>query len=295
MGTKKTRRRRTGYVREMRSGVWEVSVNLGRDVRGSREEAEEALGRLVKQCRAGQVANVETTMLAEFVEHWRTAILPAQDRVRPRTANGYLDHLRRYILPQLGTKRVRAITPRDIERLVRGLQTERGLSGVTIRNVMTALRSVLREARRLGLADSNPLANVPLPSTKPRELPTWSASEGRKFLAAARTSRWGAAWRVLVVLGLRPSKLRGLAWDDLDFNEKTLTVRRATTWDREGHCWSTTAPKTDRSGRTLPLDTKTVETLAAHRTSQARDRLREGGSWGECAVGCAVVGPVLKQ
>lgn len=34
MGKKRARKRRTGSLREVRPGVWEISVSLGRDVSG---------------------------------------------------------------------------------------------------------------------------------------------------------------------------------------------------------------------------------------------------------------------
>ena len=59
-----------------------------------------------------------------------------------------------------------------------------------------------------------------------------------------------------VFTGLRASELRGLTWDDVDFDAKTLTVRqRADRWDTLG------APKSDSGKRTIPLAPVVVSAL----------------------------------
>lgn len=291
MGRRKIRRRRAGYVRELRSGVWEVSIDVGRDsagrrrrvhrtVHGNRDDAEREVARLIEQTeRLGGVAP-GSVQLEEFVKQWAETIVPVSGRVRARTAAGYLGHLRRYVLPALGSQRLRSIATHDVEHLAIALEKERGISGLTVRHAMTALRSVFREAVRLGIADRNPVAGANLPHARPTQRAVWSASEAQRFLAATSDSRWCAAWRILLVLGLRPSELRGLTWDDVDLEHDSISVNRSTTWDQEHRCWSTSPPKTECSRRSLPLDQATAAAIASWRAAQASEKLRTGEGWG---------------
>ena len=86
--------------------------------------------------------------------------------------------------------------------------------------------------------------------------------------------RLSAAWQ-LSLYGLRRGEVLGLCWSDIDLDAKTLTIRRARV-EVTGTGVVEVGPKTERGGRTLPLDDALMSALRSLQTQQARERLEAG-------------------
>jgi Phage integrase, N-terminal SAM-like domain len=74
---------------------------------------------------------------------------------RERTLENYRYHLDQHLLPQLGRKRIRSLTPADMASLVATL-TEKGLAPKTVANALVPLGGILRFARRPGVHSRRP-------------------------------------------------------------------------------------------------------------------------------------------
>ena len=77
----------------------------------------------------------------------------------------------------------------------------------------------------------------------------------------------------------------GLCWSDIDFQAKTLTVRRARV-EVTGTGIVEVGPKTERGKRTLPLDDALVAALRSLRTQQSRERLAAGTAYSSGCPDC---------
>jgi integrase len=84
-------------------------------------------------------------------------------------------------------------------------------------------------------------------------------------------------YSLAMATGLRQGELLGLAWDDLDLDTGSLTVRR--TLQRYGGAFHLDPPKTKRSRRTLSVSLPLVAALKVHRKRQLEERLRAGNLW----------------
>ena len=72
--------------------------------------------------------------------------------------------------------------------------------------------------------------------------------------------------------GLRIGEVSGLSWEDVDFDERTLTVRRT---NHKGHLDS---PKGGRE-QVIPLSPELEAALRGHRARVAESALRTGTRW----------------
>ena len=98
----------------------------------------------------------------------------------------------------------------------------------------------------------------------------------RRFLDVAARDRLFGAW-LLSPAGLRRSEVVGLEWDAVDLDAGTLEIRQGrVALGRES---VVDEPKSDASGRTLPLDAETVDALAALKLRQKTERLAAGPAY----------------
>jgi integrase len=78
--------------------------------------------------------------------------------------------------------------------------------------------------------------------------------------------------------GLRQGEALGLHWQDVDLDAGTLRVRVALQ-RLEGRGLQTVEPKTARSRRSIALPPQVIESLRAHKSRQAQERLLAGSRW----------------
>lgn len=121
-----------------------------------------------------------------------------------------------------------SIRPQDIEACKVTLAEAPGRDGLrkpaTVNLFLTDVRAAFNAARRLGLVDKNPAADVhPLraDNKRVREL---TGAEEQAILAALRPA-YRPLVRFLILTGLRVSEACGLRWADVDFKAELLTLR----------------------------------------------------------------------
>ncbi|HVF20362.1 MAG TPA: site-specific integrase [Mycobacteriales bacterium] len=155
------------------------------------------------------------------------------------------------------------------------------------------LRVALEDALRDGLIQRNVAKLVSPPRVRRSEVMPLTPVQARHLLDVARTDRLYALYVVALGLGLRRGEVLGLAWCDVDLDEKTLRVRQAL--QRTGGSLQLVEPKSERSRRTLPMPSIVVEALRAHRVQQAQDRLAAGSMWHDSGlVFTSVIGTALE-
>jgi len=196
--------------------------------------------------------------------------------VRPRTYESYDLNVRR-LSPLIGKKRLTSLTPAMIEGAYADL-AETGLSKRSIVQTHTVLHNALRKATRWGYIGRNPSEDVDVPRPERSEMKTLSEQEVRRLFETTQGQDLHALWVLLVSTGLRLGEALGLKWEDVDFENSRLMVRRSLQRQKEGGL-VLVEPKTSKSRRTVYFPNGTVEALRAHRRDQNARRLLVGGAW----------------
>lgn len=110
---------------------------------------------------------------------------------------------------------------------------------------------------------------------RPSKVMVWTPEQTGRFLDHAAEHRLYALFHLMAFTGIRRGEACGLEWTDVDLGAREIrisTQRVAVTYsDVED-----TAPKTDASDDTVPLDTATADLLRAHRARQKEDQM----AWG---------------
>jgi integrase len=139
------------------------------------------------------------------------------------------------ITTDLGTRRIRTLSPTDVETMLQ-TRADNGLSKASLSKLRTTLRIALHWAERRDMIPRN-VANVselPADARPCTSRASMTRDQLGAFLTAAESRPYAAMWRTMVTLGLRPGEAAGLAWDDIDFANNTIHIRRALERDGNG-------------------------------------------------------------
>lgn len=150
----------------------------------------------------------------------------ALPRLRPRTFQGYRQHVTSLILPALGHLQLAELSPVHLQALMKAKSAE-GLSPRTVRYMRAVFRTALNDAVKWGIVARNVATLVELPRARHHDIRTLDTTEAKAFLAAAKKARLGAIFSVALAVGLRLGEALALGWDEVDLIAKTLRVRRA--------------------------------------------------------------------
>ena len=284
MSQEKRRGAGMGTIRERVDGRWEgryLDPDKGRLVavyRRTRKEAEAELAIRLAKVRTGLPIPSERLTVGAYLNKWVTEAAP---RLRPSTAKRYRDLVRLHLIPTLGRVKLARLQPSDVERMLTDLQAD-GLSPRTASHCRAVLRVALANAERNGLVNRNVarLAQGPkLPAPHPAAL---SPAQVSTVLGAMDP---GLRRLVLVAItsGLRVGEQLGLRWEDIDWDQRRLTVRSSL--QRVGGAYVLGEPKSETSRRVVNLTADAVEALREEQQVQRKARLAAGRRWHETIPG----------
>jgi integrase len=195
---------------------------------------------------------------SELVNHYRKKELDQEsERKAYSTRNCYKHYLTNWIVPRWGTYTLAQIENGiavHVEEWLATIQRTRGTKA-KIRNIMSA---VCTHAIRYGWMKLNPIRAVRQSAKRERIPVPLTAEELQRLFAEL-----GIMERTLVLLdlstGMRRGELLALEWKDVDFQAKTLNVRKSVLQQHVGPV------KTAESEKVMPLDDETLATLQSWR------------------------------
>jgi integrase len=215
---------------------------------------------------------IKTISFETLVNHYRQHELPDifnktkpapdaadEDRKSYSTQVTYEGYLKKWILPRWRACRLTDITAVNVEKWLKGLcfpktgvPLARG-SKTKIRNIMSVVYS---HAIRWEWTEKNPITSVRQSSKRQKAPDVLTPEEIMAFLRELPDPL-----RMMIELdaftGLRRGELIGLRWQDMDFENLVLHIRRSVVAMVEG------MPKTEASLKDIPVDAQTAESLWA--------------------------------
>ena len=178
--------------------------------------------------------------------------------VKDSSYQTYLRQIQVHLIPKLGCFELSQITPAVICEFVAQSEAE-GLAHSTVKGVFRLLNAALRCARETGLIPLNPCRKIKIHSREAVDQRVLSRSEQEKLRNVSMT-QGNLPTLLSLYTGMRLGEICALKWSDIDWEKKTITVRR--TVQRIARAESGTgsrtmlmigSPKSRRSHRALPL------------------------------------------
>jgi integrase len=185
----------------------------------------------------------------------------------PTTIAGYRDYFKNQILPTWKDVLLADVKAVAVEKWLRGLDLTNGTKA-KIRNHLSALFShCIRHELYTAL---NPIASVRQSAVREADPDILTITELTAMLSRIESPAIRVMVAVAATTGLRRSEIRGLRWDDLDFDRLWLNLHRGLVRKSE------TKMKTKASRKGVPMNPELAEIL---RIWRAQTPYPADGDW----------------
>lgn len=204
------------------------------------------------------------TYLAKWFDDWSS-----DKDLKRSTIDTARMHLEVYLIPRIGTMKLRELKPAKLSAVYRAIQQDgrvggsSPLSAKTVRNIAGTLHKALSDAVENGVLTTNPAQYAKAPKYQRPPLNTYNDEQVAVFLRHCEQTNNDhlALWCLLLLIGLRRGELLGLTWADVDLVASEIQVRQTRSVNSAGETYVET-PKTDAGKRYLTIDPYTLDALA---------------------------------
>ena len=273
-----------GNIRRRKDGRWEGRYTAGHDPETGKQIFKNVLGKTQAEVKEKLKKALEEAKKIDFtrtgkytVEMWMEEWFEnvCKIKVRPsshQTYRGYIDH---HISPYIGDIPLEKLSTMDLQKLYRKLMTKgrveriesekqsKGLSAKTVRNINQVISSAMDFAVAQKIISVNPCKAVALPKVEHKEMKTIPSEQLEAFLREAKETGVYEMYYIELATGLRRGELLGLKWQDIDWKNGIIKVRRQVA-RVDGEIVE--APlKTKNSYRAVTISQQAIEVLKAQK------------------------------
>jgi integrase len=204
----------------------------------------------------------------EVAELW----LAASHDWKEATRESYTATLTNHVYPEFKSTPITGIKRKHLKLYFNKLSSS-GLSSETLKTIRAPIAGVFAYALEMEIVETNPVKDLVMSYKKRKhEIEPLTEDEATALLQQSKRFVGGKYYPVLLTLlrtGIRIGELQALAWDCIDFDHRTMEIRRSWRKERE----TRTKNKKRRKVDMTPL---LARVLRDHRTSQKRLALERG-------------------
>ena len=253
---------------------WYIRYYIGKDSTGkwkqkwegswsTKKDAEHILRQRIEEVESTYERKADCSTMAVFLRYWLdTYCVP---RLKQNTINGYRVNIERHIIPYIGEIQLNRLKPIDIQKLYASLSSA-GLGDTSIRYVHNNLHRALGYAVKQQLIVRNPADLVFAPTVDSYEAVTLTPVQAQALLKYCEDKELFIPVMLGLVMGMRRGEVLGLQWQNVEWDERTITVSHSLINKKGGVELGST--KTKHSRRTLVLPEALYITLKAEKARQ---------------------------
>lgn len=285
------RKNKNGIVWQYRFEIGSVNGNRQWESKSGFATKREALeaGKKAQQMydSTGRVLRQTEMTYSDLLDHWVEQ--EVSQTCKPNTVDNYRKKINLYIKPELGRYRIKSITKQNIKDFLLKLYND-GFSPNTIsvcRGIITKSFTYAVDSDFIAVSPADHI-RISRQSGLPPRVPTRTAPH--VYIPADRMEEIferfpeGTSCHLPMMIGyhcgLRLGEVFGLTWEDIDLENRTLSVNRQVQWisgssdtdDSDSGYWYFSEPKY-RSYRTIDIDEALTELLAREKAKYEAERL----------------------
>ena len=211
--------------------------------------AEEYAFEFERHCKGYTQLN-ENMRFSELADWYFDNYAPVE--LKEGTVYNYKSAYNNHIKPVLGNVRVKDINTPRLTQFVQSLK----LQPETVRKIYVVLQSIFHRGVEQGFIRDTPCKNVILPKNRSKKKkPVLDEEQTSRFMKLIEEKKCDPdikrIIKVLLYTGMRCGECLALSWNDINFEEMTISIEHNLA-DVGGKHWLTT-PKTESSIRTIGM------------------------------------------
>ncbi len=233
-----------------------------------------------EQVKDGLAGSQRSLKLADFVP---TYLDIKKDILAPRTYEFYCNISESLIIPLLGHIKLIDLKPAHVQHFIKYLQdnSKTKPSPSTIKRKVAILQSILKQAVKLGLIQTNPAdaERLSMPKQIAPQVEIFTKDEAIEMLTALEDEplQYKTIIYLALMTGAREGELVALKFSDVDFKDNAITIERAA-YKLAGQPTMTKPPK-DNDVRKVNVDEYTIDLIRQLKAEKEQERLRLGTAW----------------
>lgn len=194
--------------------------------------------------------SIDMTVDAWF-KYWISEI--KAKTVRWSTINSYKDRYNKNIKEIIGSMVISDVKPMHCQNVL-NVMDNNGYAGASMGRTKATMSAMFSDACENGLITANPVTkSVKCPKKPDKNTKVLTLDEQEKFLTAVRESINYNHFLFILQTGVRSSELRGLKWDDIDFQNRIIHIRRNVIHNSANNRFITGELKTSSGQRDIPM------------------------------------------
>lgn len=248
--------------------------------RTKKEALEAGAKALAEYNNCGLTFTPSEISFSDYLDFWIKEY--AQINLKETTVNNYIKKIKLYIKPELGIYKLKSLSPAILQSYINKKFNE-GFS----RNTLLVLKGILSGSLNyavepLRYIKFSPMAAVKLPLQ--RAVPKIPTRKKEKHIVTkeqfnAIIERFPYRHTCYLPLqlayrcGLRLGEAFAITWDDVNFEDNTLSINKQVQWDNKYWYFTDTKYKSDRI---IDLDDFMVNILKQYKSQQLKDKVYYG-------------------
>lgn len=268
-----------GTIRKRSDGRWEARIIVGHKNDGSpmyksafaktQKSALKELHHLIELYRDVDLTEDCRMTLGEWLDKWLDEYMIFT--IRESTLDSYRAMVKNQVKPFIGGKQIASLTTADMQKFYNKIKKEgrvrehpihgKTLADSMVRGVHMMLHEALDVAVRERLLVKNPTNGTTVPKCNYPEKQILGDDQLETFLKAIKGHEyWCDFFYVEVMTGLRRGEICGLKWQDINFEENKLQVKRSVSVKKGGGV-SIGETKTETGVRSILMPPSVAEVL----------------------------------
>ncbi len=269
-------------------------------------EVNEYARKFEERAKNGEVYDGESMTFAELIPLWEKSVLSLKS---PKQKEQYEREIEKYYMPTLQFMKLAKIKAPQIDAILEK-RIEEGRASKTIRMSFTAINSVFQYAYKKAIIKENPCSRCDeLPSIqKDEELHFFTVDQAKTFLHAltlrfpeereakernlqngGKTKvssyvmhhsipfQWRVYFNIAIYGGLRRGEIVSLTWEDINFEEHSISISKSIARPKSGEYVKGTKTKAGTREIVLPSETFALLTVWRQQQKTLADEL--GTEW----------------
>lgn len=166
--------------------------------------------------------------------------------------------------------------------LFRPCNPHQALSASTVRRYHSLVCKILNDAVHWQLIPYNPCTRISPPKASTPDIAYLDDNEAKSLMKLLRSlpSHYRRAYSLELLTGLRRGELLGLEWSDINWEQKSMKIRRTSQY-LPGHGVYTDATKNRSSERTVMISDQVIRILREQHQWQQLQKKSLGDTWEE--------------